>query len=136
MLDDGHFNDDDGVATDNDDEDEWLDDGDILPGVRNARQASEESNFYSGNDDDDDVLFSKFQLLDENADFNLIVEDDDELILQPAMRFQAPSAPPKGSSHETRVWSMLAASSAPPTPVPRRNKIITVPTLASSGPLR
>jgi hypothetical protein len=82
------------------------------------------------------VLFSKFQLLEENADFNLIVEDDDELILQPTMRFQAPSDSPKGSSHETRVRSMLATASSPPMPVPRRNEIITDPTLAFSGPLR
>jgi hypothetical protein len=126
MLDDGYFDDDD-VATDNDEEAKWLDDGDVIPGVKSARQATEESNFESDNDDDnddDDVLFSKSQLLDENADFNLIVEDDDETIL------------PKVSTHETRVRSMLAAASAPPMPVPRRQEIITAPTLASSGHLR
>jgi hypothetical protein len=126
MLDDGYFDDDD-VATDNDEEAEWLDDGDVLPGVQSTRQATEESKFDSNNDDDDDdddVLFSKFQLLDENADFNLIVEDDDETIL------------PKVLTHETRVRLMLAAASAPPIPVPRRQEIITAPYLASSGHLR
>jgi hypothetical protein len=105
MLDDGYFDDDDDdVTSDNEEEAEWLDDGGVLPGVQSARQATEEPKFDYDNDDDDDdddVLFSKFQLLDENADFNLIVQDDDEIILQPAMRSQAPSAPTKGSSHET-----------------------------------
>jgi hypothetical protein len=93
MLDDGYFDDDD-VATGNDEEAEWLDDGDVIPGFQSARQATEESKFDSDNDDDDDdddVFFSKFQLLDENADFNLIVEDDDDMIL------------PKVSTHDTRV---------------------------------
>jgi hypothetical protein len=31
---------------------------------------------------------------------------------------------------------MLAVAAVPPMPVPRRNEIITAPTLASSGPLR
>jgi hypothetical protein len=110
MLDDGYFDDDD-VATDNDEEYEWLDDGDGIPSVQSESQATEETKLDSDNDDDDDnddVFFSKFQLLDENADFNLIVEDDDEMIL------------PEVSTHDTRVRSMLAAASAPPIPVPRR----------------
>jgi hypothetical protein len=40
MLDDGYFDDDDYFATENDDEAEWCDDGDVLPGVRSASQAS------------------------------------------------------------------------------------------------
>jgi hypothetical protein len=126
MLDDGYFDYDD-VATNNDEEAEWRDDGDVIPGVQSARQATEEPNFYSDNDDDnndDDVLFSKFQLLDENADFNLSVEDDDVKIQ------------PKVLTHDTRVRSMLAAASAPQMAFPRRQEIITAPTLSSSGHLR
>jgi hypothetical protein len=40
MLADGYFDDDDYVATDNDEEAECLDDGDVLPGVQSARQAT------------------------------------------------------------------------------------------------
>jgi hypothetical protein len=94
MFDDDYFDDDDDFdATDNDSKSKWRGDGNVVPGVRSARQASEESKIDSGNDgdEDDDELFSKFQLLDcarQASEESKIDsdndgdEDDDELGLQ------------------------------------------------------